>query len=208
MLKLCLFALLLTARSCLNGGGTEMDAGASMDAALDGQAIDAGSTLREYGTGEHAIFLSAPAPRYCWFIGETNRICPPGRRMTSYQHMCVDDEEACLALLPDDEERDGRCNVTTRWQSVGRDALYGDCAKRTAYWNGDPAVQCLFHSHCNEGGRCVDYQCDCGGRPCDDPITPTQDAGMEADAGTSPMDAGVAPPDAGHDAGAGPAPPG
>jgi hypothetical protein len=114
-----------------------------------------------YGDGEYAILLSGPEPRiYCWYIEETVNICD-GSTQTDYLDICLQDEPNCLLHQPDDIPPNGTDTCYTRvdYSTVGGSFLYGDCEHHAAYWSADPDVECLFHGHCEEGERCVDYQC-------------------------------------------------
>lgn len=151
-------------------GGTRMpDGGSSMsDAGI-------GSGAREYGRGEYAIIFTGDTPpgRYCWFQGETVRVCPsPATRQTSYTNLCLADELNCLSEMPDDEESERRCWVRETWETVSNAPLYGDCSAHEAYWNdADDSVECLYHGHCDGGELCVDHLCECPeGMSC----TPTE----------------------------------
>jgi hypothetical protein len=165
----------------------------------------------EYGSGEFAIILTGDQEpgRYCWHIGETIRVCG-GTRDDSAEHQCIDGETNCLFLQPDDETREDRCWVSTTWQTVSGEALYGDCAHRDAYWSDDPAVECLYHRHCYDGASCVDYRCVCPeGADCPDPGVPGSAGPDDAGPGSHPSAPDAGRPDAGSSGGPGgpPAPP-
>jgi hypothetical protein len=157
----------------------------------------------EYGSGEYAIILTGETEpqRYCWYIGETVRICPPGTRDDSSIDECIDNETNCLFYQPADEEREDTCYVRTSWQTVSGEALYGDCAHHAAYWSDDPSVECLYHRHCNTNELCVDWLCVCPeGTECGhDPGPPPPPGSGDPDAGTAGPGPGPGPstPDAG-----------
>lgn len=167
----------------------------------------------EYGSGEYAIILTGEtAPqRYCWYVGETVQVCPSGTMDTQVLDHCIDDETACLAHQPPDEEEDATCWVRTDWETVSGEALYGDCAHQAAYWSDDPSVECLYHRHCNTNELCVDYLCVCPeGTECGHDPGPAPGPG-DPDAGTADPGPGPGPgpstPDAGPPSGGPGAPP-
>lgn len=122
--------------------------------------------LTQYGQGDYAIYLSAPDPRrYCWYIEETVRICGGNGSPTRddlYVNVCYDDETNCAARKPVDSEVDnGTCWTRIDYDTVSNGALYGDCSRVDRYFGDNPDTQCLFHKHCPQGRRCMDYQCVC-----------------------------------------------
>jgi hypothetical protein len=126
---------------------------------------------REFGSGEYAVFLSeADPPTYCWHLEETTRVTASGRRDWA-NNLCQDglSDSECQASEPvgrriDTEDLYERVDYRT----VGGGALYGTCELLEAYFDDDPAVECLYHRHCGGGRRCYDYDCRCPeGATCD-----------------------------------------
>ena len=228
---LALAALTIAATSpsvgCLqsdDGGGDDNGAGGSNGGGSGGSGQGGGSGgvgagLREYGSGEWAIYLREEPGRYCWYIGTVRRACPGSSFVERDSiHSCLDDETSCLAHQPDDEERDSTCYVTTTWETVSGEALHGSCDRRAAYWSDE--LECLYHRHCNPGPRrdgpvkCVEYECRCPeGDVCPNGggvVGP--DGGSTGDGGgatpTSPDGGTTIPPDAGNEPPEVPVPPG
>jgi hypothetical protein len=126
---------------------------------------------REFGSGEYAIFLSErDPPTYCWHLEETTRVTASGRRDWS-NNLCQDglSDGECLASEPVGHRIDN-ADLYERvdYRTVGGGALYGSCEQLEAYFDDDPAVECLYHRHCGGGRSCYDYQCRCPeGATCD-----------------------------------------
>lgn len=145
----------------------------------------AGGLYTEYGSGDYAVLLTNTEglDAYCWYIEETVRVSA-GSKRTAYDHICVDAETNCLAYEPEGwEEETSTTWVRVDYDTVSGGALFGSCEIHAAYWDDDPAVECLFHDHCNGDGLCVDWRCVCPvGGDCPEP-TPPVPTTMEPDAG-------------------------
>lgn len=144
--------------SSRHGGDPRQDGGTST---TTGGRVDF-ATLHEHGVGSYAILLSDPSPpTYCWYIETTIQISRAGRQ-ESARDLCTEPAVNCRANEPDDlvdENEDLR--IHTAYRTVGDATLYGTCAHLDGYWADDPSVECLFHGHCYDGKKCVDYQCVC-----------------------------------------------
>lgn len=152
-----------------------------VDASGQQRGVDAGTRrgdgststddYREFGSGEYAIFLSErDPPTYCWHLEETTRVTASGRRDWS-NNLCQDglSDGECLAAEPIGHRIDN-ADLYERvdYSTVGGGALYGSCEQLDAYFDDDPAVECLYHRHCGGGRKCYDYDCRCPeGVTCD-----------------------------------------
>jgi hypothetical protein len=195
-------------------GGSKSDAGAGGTSGGDkehtsssgGTSTTSNSDPREYGEGDYGITLSEPeSDIYCWIIQKNTAVCN-GTLTTDYEDLCVAREKDCSSRVPNNTSEDkGDCYFSSTYQLVSGGPLTGTCEKLDAYWDDDPNVECLFHSHCGPEGRCIDYECFCPeGAHCDPeppPPPPGGNPGGSGGAGAGPSSSGGGGGGAGADNG-------